>query len=313
MRFGFFMIFLLGFFPIKAQPNLVPNGGFETLTTCPNSQGQLSYASPWMPLANTPDLYNTCVTTGPCTVPQNWTGWQMPHSGNGYAGLAGFAYTFGSNARDYIEVQLLDTLIGGKNYCVEFYASLADSSYWKINRLGLCFTKVALAQSCCDTISAPPQIKFDTTILFQDTTNWVRISGTYLALGGEHFITIGNFYADNQTDTLGNQGPNQWAYFYIDDVSVIDCGWSGIDSHFLSIFNLSPNPSNGNFQLKGNFPSNSQLHIYNLIGEEIIQPIELPQGNQTVPVELNLAEGIYFYRIISRGDVLHEEKLVIVR
>jgi hypothetical protein len=79
------------------------------------------------------------------------------------------------------------------------------------------------------------------------------------------------------------------------------------------VFTLFPNPSNGNFQLKGNFPVNSQLHIYNLIGEEIVQSVSLPQGEQTIPVELNLAEGIYFYRIISGREILHEEKLVIVK
>jgi photosystem II stability/assembly factor-like uncharacterized protein len=82
------------------------------------------------------------------------------------------------------------------------------------------------------------------------------------------------------------------------------------NAHSINVF---PNPSNGNFQLTGNFPSNSQLHIYNLLGEEIIQPLELSEGNQTIPVESGLAEGIYVYRIISGKNVLQEEKLVIVR
>jgi hypothetical protein len=315
--------FLLCVLFIKAyEQNLVPNGGFDTLTGCPSisNGGGADLASPWFipnGSGGSPDMYNSCATATQLQVPQNWTGWQMPHSGNGYAGLGAYGYWYnGSNInnREYIAVQLLDTLVAGKKYCVEFYASLADSSFWAVNRLGACLSKHPLSGQPFDTISAIPQIEWNTSLIFSDKSNWIEISGTYISAGGEKYITIGNFYADNQTDTISHLGTWIVSYFYIDDVSVTDCGWSGIQSADLSNgISLFPNPSDGNFQLKGNFPSNSQLHIYNLLGEEIIQPISLPQGDQTIPVELSLAEGIYIYRIISGKDMLHEEKLVIVQ
>jgi hypothetical protein len=304
---------------VKAHgQNLVPNPSFEIVTPCPTNLGELANASPWFipppAINNTPDLFNSCSTS----VPQNIVGYQYAHSGNGYAGLGAYGYYYNNsniNVREYIEVQLLDTMTAGKKYCVEFYASLADSSFWAINRLGLAISKGQLHQQSYDTtINFIPQISWDSTAIFQDKTSWIKIYGTYIATGGENYITIGNFYIDNQTDTVSHLGVNIVSYFYIDDVSVTDCGWSGIQSAALSNnISLFPNPSNGNFQLKGNFPSNSQLHICNLLGEEIIQPISLPQGNQTIPVELSLAGGIYIYRIISGKDMLHEEKLVIVQ
>jgi hypothetical protein len=311
------VVFLFSVFFIKARgQNLVPNPSFEIVTPCPTNLGQLTNASPWfVPTGSggSPDLFNSCSIT----VPQNMIGYQNAHSGNGYAGLGVYGYWYnGSNInnREYISVQLLDTMTAGKNYCVEFYASLADSSFWAVNRLGACLSKYPLSGQPFDTISAIPQIEWNTSLIFSDKSNWIEISGTYIAVGGEKYITIGNFYADNQTDTVSHLGVNIVSYFYIDDVSVTDCGWSGIQSADLSNgISLFPNPSDGNFQLKGNFPSNSQLHIYNLLGEEIIQPISLPQGNQTIPVELSLAEGIYICRIISGKDMLYEEKLVIVR
>lgn len=295
---------------IKGQINLVPNGGFESLTACPiDNNGNVVFASPWyIPNGQTPDLYNTCSTVTPFQVPQNWTGWQMAHSGNGYAGIATYNYSYPSsniNAREYIAVQLSDTLTGGKNYCVEFYASRADSSFWAINRLGACITKHVLNGPTYDTISAVPQIKYDSTSIFLDTANWIRISGTYLASGGEKYITIGNFYADNQTDTISHLGTWYWAYFYIDDVSVVDCGWSGIDSPAYSAFTLFPSPSNGNFQLSGNFPSESQLHVFNFLGQEVIEPRVLPTGDNKITIDLNLAEGIYTYRILAGREILH--------
>jgi hypothetical protein len=298
--------------------NLVPNGGFETITTCPSAtNGEINDAPPWYsPNGQTPDLYNTCATINALQVPQNWTGWQVPHSGNGYGGFSAYNYAYSSsgiNGREYISTQLLDTLTGGKNYCVEFYVSRADSSFWAINRVGACITKQNLTGPIYDTISATPQIKYDTGSIFLDTANWVRISGTYLASGGEKYITIGNFYADNQTDTLSHLGTWYWAYFYIDDVSVIDCGWSGIDSPAYSAFTLYPSPSNGNFQLSGDFPLESEFHIINSLGQEVVAPIPLPTGNQKVSIDLNLAEGVYVYRITSGKEILHEEKLVIAR
>jgi photosystem II stability/assembly factor-like uncharacterized protein len=80
-----------------------------------------------------------------------------------------------------------------------------------------------------------------------------------------------------------------------------------------SAITVFPNPSNGNFQLKGNFPMNSQLHIYDLLGNEVANPISLPIGEQTIPMNPSLAEGIYFYRVVSNKEILHEEKLVIVK
>lgn len=111
----------------------------------------------------------------------------------------------------------------GRKYCAEFYASLADSSYWAVNRLGLYISNDAVVDIfAIDTLSAIPQIAFDTNSIFLDTMNWVKISGVYSATGGERFITIGNFYADNQTDTIAQYNSWMWAYFYIDDVSIYE-------------------------------------------------------------------------------------------
>ncbi|MBI3509335.1 MAG: T9SS type A sorting domain-containing protein [Bacteroidetes bacterium] len=314
MRKVLLVCFLFSASVMNAQMNLVPNGDFETLSSCPNNQGELNFATPWFqPGGSSPDLYNTCALVNSMAIPQNWTGFQMPHSGNGYAGFAAFAYNYGDNVREYIEVKLSDTLVQGKNYCIEFYISFADSSFWAVNRVGALLSTQQITQTLNDTITATPQIEYSSVTVIQDTVNWIRISGIYLSGGGEKYLTIGNFYPDDQTDTLGNLGPNHWCYFYIDDVSVIDCGWSGIQFYSSELFNISPNPSNGNFQLSGVFPSQSEIHFYNLLGEEVEKTISIPEGNQTIPLELNLADGIYFYRIISGKEILHEEKIVIVK
>jgi len=73
-----------------------------------------------------------------------------------------------------------------------------------------------------ETLGYIPQIQLDTTALLLDTMEWSKISGVYTAVGNERFLTIGNFYADSQTDTLSHLGTWILGYYYIDDVSVYE-------------------------------------------------------------------------------------------
>jgi hypothetical protein len=65
----------------------------------------------------------------------------------------------------------------------------------------------------------------DTTQFYTDKLNWTRITGSYIAAGGENYITIGNLHLDDATDTLCDgdiEGfPNQkMAYYYMDNFSL---------------------------------------------------------------------------------------------
>jgi hypothetical protein len=59
---------------------------------------------------------------------------------------------------------------------------------------------------------------------FDDTLNWVKIQGSFVADGTETYITIGNFLADSLSGITNSYPLNSFigAYYYIDDVSVID-------------------------------------------------------------------------------------------
>jgi hypothetical protein len=89
---------LLLAFTTKAQVNLVPNPSFETYTLCPDNmsgQGggdsdQLSRALGWAGYSQTPDYFNKCSSNTVVSTPNNMAGYQQPHTGNSYAGLASF-------------------------------------------------------------------------------------------------------------------------------------------------------------------------------------------------------------------------------
>ena len=88
--------------------------------------------------------------------------------------------------------------------------------------------------------------------------------------GGGKFITIGNFYDDANTTLDSNTYANDpEVYFYIDDVSVVDCtvGINEIESYKNKI-SLMPNPAKEKVRFEYSEPvsENSQIEVYDNLG-----------------------------------------------
>ncbi len=215
---------------IYAQ-NLVPNPSFETYSSCPFDLSQLSFATSWVsPTAASPDYMNAC-NSGNCAslnqvdVPNSIFGAQAALTGNAYAGVI----TYNDPAsfpeyREYIQTQLVSNLIAGVTYAVQFYASCAEGPCDPMglsNGLGAYLSVTAPSSASYMSLPYTPQVFSAGTI--NSTTTWTLISGTFVAAGGERYITIGNFNDDAAT-TVGNGPitPTKFAaYYFIDDVSVI--------------------------------------------------------------------------------------------
>ena len=69
-----------------------------------------------------------------------------------------------------------------------------------------------------------PQIENPSGKYISNRDYWVAIEGIYEAQGGEKFITIGNFNNDFSTNYIMMDGKSDfnYAYYYIDDVSVVE-------------------------------------------------------------------------------------------
>src|SRR5690606_34959539 len=121
-------------FSLKGQ-NLVPNPGFEDITTCPGPN-EVNNALPWTSATvGTPDLFNICDVENGVSVPSNWQGNQEPHSGNGYAGFYVFN-SFALHFKEYIQASLLAPMEAGEVYWVSFYVSLSDNSMYALDGNG---------------------------------------------------------------------------------------------------------------------------------------------------------------------------------
>lgn len=322
---------LLSFFTslsLFAQVNLVPNGDFETTITplCP--VGIIDVAPPWQnPSWGSPNYMNGCTTTQPdYSVPQNMFGFQYAHSGTGYVYFGTIVNSiYYPNHREYIQVQLSDSLKYNKTYFVKFYISLADSANYAIDRAGLYFSDTAIYKSIAGDhgpfSNFTPQIENPAGNFISDKINWTVISGIYTANGGEQWITIGNFYDDANTDTVylpdGSITQLKESGFYIDDVSVIEDTGDGIEEmqNRNNNFKVYPNPAINEFTIETkNIPiKNTKLVITDLPGRKVKEILILKETGKQIIDASAFAGGIYLYRFSSDDGIIGEGKIVVMK
>ena len=67
-----------------------------------------------------------------------------------------------------------------------------------------------------------PQVVTPAGIVFEDTLNWMEVSGSFTAVGNEAYLAIGDFFTHAQ-HFIKDSYPtncNGLAEYYVDDVSV---------------------------------------------------------------------------------------------
>jgi hypothetical protein len=288
------LIFIFLLFTITCSgQNLVPNPSFEEYTwdSIPSMCDTACYCIQWnSPTDGSPDYFNKHFDCSVIqyNVPQNYLGYRTPYTGDAYWGLEIIfvdpSWSATKNAREYIQAKLLDSLSRGVKYCVSFYVSLADSANYATDGIAAYFSNKAVTHfgtstQYLDTLNYNPQVFNPHGNVITDTKNWILISGSFIAQGGEQYITIGNFWDDANTDTLfvggGYRGSAPASYLYIDDVSVSadtsTCLSTAIDevSNKEDLITVFPNPATNTITIE--FPKAvvSNIAIYNLLGEEV--------------------------------------------
>ena len=206
--------------------NLVNDPSFEDYKRCPfhiTTVPRDFKLIQWYPATyGSSDYFNSCVKSPNATagVPVNQLGHQKPRTGNGYVGLVSTKFM---NEREYVGSKLKEPLKSNIKYYVEFWISLADRSYFGISKYGAHFSekKIETKRLFISPLPVEPQIVSNEATI--DTSNWIKISGSFIAEGGEEYITIGSFSQKNKDfiDTKRKNNKNsREAYYYVDDVLV---------------------------------------------------------------------------------------------
>ena len=224
--------------------NLVYNPSFEEYLECPqriDALGTLTTVEAWyQPTSGSADYYNICGRRE-CGVPDNKLGSQLPRTGDAYCGI----YCSQEGYREYLQTELKEPLRRGATYEVTFHVSLAELSPEAVGTIGALFTRERIADTTHDILMHretrkigpakqaiatfyTPQICGSAERPLSDTEAWQRVSGRFVAEGGERFMTIGNFLPTSRSGVLwlgSETAILRGSYYYIDDVSVVcvDC------------------------------------------------------------------------------------------
>ena len=211
--------------------NLVSNPSFEEVieANCQWSDVSIPFGScvaSWdSPNKASPDMHSLLVAetcwayavnsqyadSNPCQ-----PGSQQPRTGNV---MAGFITTKDSTDwREYIRNRLVEPNIPGKRYRVRFYVSLADNSAISSNNIGVFFSENDYESESTGPLNYAPQIEVKDII--ENDIDWIEIDTVIVADGSWRLMTIGNFRTNAETETNVHQYC-PWAYYYIDDVSVM--------------------------------------------------------------------------------------------
>ena len=207
-------------FALRAQQNLVPNPSFEDTLHCPLYLADFSPVNWQSANSGTPDYYHACQISNPNVgVPENAWGWQWPRTGNAYVGIVNNAYP-GTNVREYIQCELLDSLRSGEEYIIEFFISRADRSGKASDNIGAFLSNEPIFQADIGYLPYVPQIVNSPSQALVDEVNWIHITDTIVAHGGERHLTIGVF--NHNTNWLEVDGVVEYdAVLYLDDISVV--------------------------------------------------------------------------------------------
>ena len=221
----FFCLFLT--YSISSQ-NLLKNPSFEQYDHCPKRLGNFDVdVVAWStPTAGSTDYFNACSTS--MGTPENFNGEQPAEFGTGYAGLYLYAP---DDYREYLQAELTAGLEKGKEYQVSFFVSLAERSDFAIKEFGVLFAKDKLKIPIKKTLSKSywyrqvgnkyNYMEIGYSNFYDDTHDWVPVSTSFVAKGGEKYMILGNFKNNARTRKFKIEyKAKQGAYYYVDAVEV---------------------------------------------------------------------------------------------
>jgi hypothetical protein len=314
---------------VSGQENIVPNPDFEEISDCPWDISQIDLAYPWTNSGNSnapdsPDLFNNCALNPYSGVPINSMGFQNAYSGLAYSGI----FTIGNfivnpEVREYLQVELTESIYAGVRYEVVFNVSLGDEYGHAIGTIGAYFSETRVARETLFYLDVVPQIQSTEGIILDSKDGWMTVRDTFNSrYGGEKFMLIGNFFPDSLSGlTYIDEGSSTYnrnrSYYYIDDVSVvaldsIPSGVGEIEKFELKVY---PNPNDGLMTVAYQLAEgeSGKLSIYTTIGILIYEHALSASDNLTEIKLNNIPSGIYLLNIEVNGERKLTERINVIR
>lgn len=314
---------------VQGQGNLVPNGSFEDIVSCPTGTAQIHLAVPWLNDVGGVELYHGC-NPGSSSgsphvgVPANTTGHQYAHSGEGYAGIFAYGGPFEPEGREYLQVELTEPIQASVRYKVSFWASPADKYQYAVTSLGAYFSDTLMTRAVFNSVlDVEPSVENPADHPLADKDIWHMVTDTFNSrYGGERYLVIGNFRSAEESNLLwvdsgATQNHNR-SYYYIDDISVIALDTlTGIQEmgNMNSQFKVYPNPNNGQMTLEYALEEKDHGYVtlYNIFGQAVIN-VQLSNERNMLLIEANdLSSGLYSVVVRINGKLRLSEKMSVLK
>jgi len=241
--------------------NLVPNPSFEffsedtedeVLPLTGTFNQPIKNAIPWYKARQTPNYINTEIVDY-STYYNSLIGidgpdfFYEPTTGSSYVMGYTSAFPNSFDKKEIFGAPLLDSLIRGVSYNVRFSVRLGQGCVIGTDHIGVLFTENKLRYSedwyiqpplpnAGEFINHGPQIESVEGVPLNDTTQWVTVSGYFIANGGEQYMSVGCLVEHSllTIDTLsgpcdlGEFGADWlFAFYFFDDFSVYESGSEG--------------------------------------------------------------------------------------
>ena len=290
--------------------NVVPNPSFEDTARC-NAEYDpvLLSAPPWFNINRaTPDIYDCDLVQrcgevwDPADPDVQLSGFQYARTGSRFVGAYHWYGANSSDTKEYLTVRLTTELVAQAVYSVSLSYSRADGFVLATDRISVFFGTDSFYVNDFRTVHVQPQVDLvdpDHEYL-TNAEDWVQLTGAFVAAGGERYMTIGSFLDSSQVNgTIAPTGFLQYAYYYYDDVAVIEEPRSGIHELAFSGYLLV----DGNLRLKG-LPDNTYAaRVIDATGRVIqeLDQVLSNSGHADIPLgDQEMAYGLYLVSVWSK-------------
>lgn len=289
--------------------NLVVNGSFEDTVNCAvPTQCTLLKAEHWYnPNLATPDLFDADLDRlcGYAMDPSQPTTFMEPYDGMRLAG-AYFWYPNG-NTREYLMGQLSEGLQPGAEYEVSVGYARRRPHQYAVDHIAVWIGHDSLFENTTGRLDVLPQVKlrdpFSTYLVSGDA--WTQLTDTFTAVGGERWVVIGNFDAQDSVNGVLADATGLYSncYYYIDSVVVraisatnipeiakpsVWCSGHGVQIHW------------------NNHHGPVEVHLLDAAGRSVQRvAVEMNNGHANMPLPA-LRSGVYLMQL----RVANEEVVV---
>jgi len=207
------LLVLISFFTFSQ--NLVMNPSFEDYYDNVENDVKLSKVQYWKLIKVSAYYYNTKLSY----FPNSSLGYQDARTGDACIELE-LVDDDAAETGGLIQGHLTETLKANVCYYGELYLNLYENGNSTTSDIYMFFSDTTfepkLKNACYQRLV--PQIANAKDNFISDKTNWVKISGTFKAKGGEKYILLGN---NTKTTTLSNyNNKHKGLFYFIDDVLV---------------------------------------------------------------------------------------------